>query len=377
MRILLLLIAASIAMPAQSQVTQSARSQARQLSIRPANATDSQAPVITVAEPQKLRGISLKRKAPELKVRARVTDESPITLVTVNDVAMTLTVDGWFETSLPLLLGANSVVILAEDAAGNFSTEVIPVEREPEIEIRGRYVALVIGIDEYSGLWPKLDNAVRDAEALAAVLRDDYQFDEVITLINAEATREGIILRVEALADELEEEDNLLVYYSGHGQLDQRFNRGYWVPVDAESASTSEFIANTEVQTWLRGFKARHTLLIADACFAGDLFRAGPALMREFKGTPAYYQSMHDKKSRKALTSGGVQPVMDGGAEGHSVFAFYLLKALRENRKPYLDASELFDAVDLPVRNNSDEQTPLFSPIKNSGDEGGQFVFVK
>jgi hypothetical protein len=74
------------------------------------------------------------------------------------------------------------------------------------------------------------------------------------------------------------------------------------------------------------------------------------------------------------MSSGGLEPVMDGGRDGHSVFTFYLLKALKENTAPYLDAAQLHDDIKISVANNSD-QTPIFNAIKNTGDEGGQFVF--
>ena len=80
--------------------------------------------------------------------------------------------------------------------------------------------------------------------------------------------------------------------------------------------------------------------------------------------------------SRSAITSGGIEPVMDGGREGHSVFAYYLLKALRLNDRKFYDASQLYGAIKIPVINNS-EQSPKFEPIKNTGDEGGQFIFIK
>jgi hypothetical protein len=80
--------------------------------------------------------------------------------------------------------------------------------------------------------------------------------------------------------------------------------------------------------------------------------------------------------SRQALTSGGIEPVMDGGKDGHSVFAYYFLKSLEVNKEKYLDISQIYTKVKIPVINNS-EQTPKLSPIKNSGDEGGQFIFIK
>ena len=67
---------------------------------------------------------------------------------------------------------------------------------------------------------------------------------------------------------------------------------------------------------------------------------------------------------------------MDGGKDGHSVFTYYLLKTLVTNTNKYFDAGQLYEQIKIPVVNNSD-QSPQFSAIKNTGDEGGQFIFIK
>ena len=67
---------------------------------------------------------------------------------------------------------------------------------------------------------------------------------------------------------------------------------------------------------------------------------------------------------------------MDKGKNGHSVFAYYFLKALKNNEQKYFDAGQLFNYLKIPVVNNS-YQTPVYNPISNTGDEGGQFVFIK
>ena len=41
-----------------------------------------------------------------------------------------------------------------------------------------------------------------------------------------------------------------------------------------------------------------------------------------------------------------------------------------------MDASQIFNSLKIPVYNNSD-QSPDFKPISKSGDEGGQFIFMK
>jgi len=63
------------------------------------------------------------------------------------------------------------------------------------------------------------------------------------------------------------------------------------------------------------------------------------------------------------------------GRDNHSVFAYCFLKVLRNNENKYLDGAQLFEGLKIPVINNSD-QSPNFNPIKNTGDEGGQFLFI-
>jgi len=238
----------------------------------------------------------------------------------------------------------------------------------------GNYYAFIIGIDEYNGEWPKLSNAVNDARGVQEVLKQKYQFNNFVTLFNAEATRENIIKNFEWLIKNVEEKDNLLIFYSGHGDFKPELNKGYWVPVDARTKSISNYISNSDIQTFLGGVKSKHTLLVSDACFSGDLFR-GKTYTVPFEDSDKYYKEVHRKVSRQALTSGGLQPVMDGGRDGHSVFSYYFLKMLESNERKYFDASQLYNDIKIPVVNNS-EQTPEFHPIKDTGDEGGQFIFV-
>jgi len=243
-----------------------------------------------------------------------------------------------------------------------------------EIQL-GNYYALIIGIDNYSGEWTKLKNAVKDAQSVEQTLKTKYKFDYFRTLYNEKATRENIINELEWLVKNVKEKDNVLIYYSGHGEFKQELNKGYWVPVDATSSSTTKYISNSDIQTFLGGIKSKHTLLIADACFSGDIFR-GKTISVPYENSEKYYQKISNLTSRKAISSGGIEPVMDGGKEGHSVFAYYLLKALNGNTDKYYDASQLFEQLKIPVVNNS-EQSPNFNPIKDSGDEGGQFIFIK
>lgn len=239
----------------------------------------------------------------------------------------------------------------------------------------GDYFALIIGIDDYSGTWTPLKNAVRDAEAIKEMLESKYKFEYIRTLYNRLATRQEIIRQLEWLARTVTEEDNVFIYYSGHGEFKEEYNKGYWVPVDATEESTYQYVSNNDLQTFLSAIKSKHTLLISDACFSGDIFR-GKTISIPFEDTERYYHDVHAKLSRQAITSGGIEPVMDGGRDGHSVFAYYLLKSLRNNNKRFFDAFSLYNDLRIPVVNNS-TQEPILQPIKNTGDEGGQFLFIR
>ena len=249
------------------------------------------------------------------------------------------------------------------------------VSKERSEMIIGDYFALIIGIDDYSGTWTPLNNAVRDAKAIKEMLESKYKFEYIRTLYNRLATRQEIIRQLEWLARTVTEDDNVFIYYSGHGEFKKEYNKGYWVPVDASEESTYQYVSNNDLQTFLSAIKSKHTLLISDACFSGDIFR-GQTISIPFEDTERYYRDVNAKLSRQAITSGGIEPVMDGGRDGHSVFAYYLLKSLETNNKRFFDAFSLYNDLRIPVVNNS-TQSPIFQPIKNTGDEGGQFLFIK
>ncbi|MDO9000486.1 caspase family protein [Sediminibacterium sp.] len=243
-----------------------------------------------------------------------------------------------------------------------------------EIKV-GKYYALFIGIDAYSGTWKPLKNAVNDAKGMEAVVKSQYKFDIIKTLYNSQATRSKIIDELDWLVANVKENDNVMIYYSGHGELKKELNKGFWVPVDAKTTSTSNYISNSDIQTFLAAIPSKHTLLVSDACFSGDIFR-GSVTSLPFENSEKYYIKTYDLKSRQAISSGGLEPVMDGGKDGHSIFAYYMIQALKNNTSKYYDASQLYNKIKIPVGNNSD-QSPEFNPIGKTGDEGGNFIFIK
>jgi hypothetical protein len=242
----------------------------------------------------------------------------------------------------------------------------------------GRYHALLIGNNEYRHL-PDLKSAASDATQLAEVLERRYGFR---TKVLIDADRYAILSALNALREQLTAEDNLLIYYAGHGELDEANNRGYWLPVDAEPDSNANWIASVAITDILNIMKARQVLLVADSCYAGALTRSSVGRMPT--GTTEqerrrWLEAMTKKRARTVLTSGGLSPVLDVGGGGHSVFAKAMLEVLSGNTE-LLDGQRLYREVAARVSYAAGEigfdQVPEYAPIRYAGHEAGEFFFV-
>jgi hypothetical protein len=232
----------------------------------------------------------------------------------------------------------------------------------------GRYHALVIGIDSYKHL-PRLETARNDARAIAAILRDHYDFK--VRLLT-DASREQIMEALDEYRERLGTYDNLLIYYAGHGWLDKEADQGFWLPVDARAERRSQWLSNDTVRDAAKAMKAKHLLVVADSCFSGTLTRSFvvPPIRDE-----DYLKRMAGKKARLAIASGGLEPVADSTGGGHSPFAQTLVNILKDNQG-VMDGTTLFGELRRPVAVNAD-QTPEFADIRRAGHDGGDFLFVR
>ncbi len=250
----------------------------------------------------------------------------------------------------------------ADEVAGAPSAATVAL-----LQTLGSYHALVIGNNDYKDL-PKLKTAVSDAESVAQVLKSSYGF-EVRLLRNA--TRADIIIALDDYRKTLTEDDNLLIYYAGHGILDYSSERGYWLPVDASPDTQVSWVSNATITDTLKAMSAKHVMLVVDSCYSGTLTRSVKPTLR----SPDYLKRMVQKRARVVLTSGGLEPVVDGGGGDHSVFAKAFIDAL-QSTTDFIDGTELFLNIRRPVMLNA-AQTPEYSDIRLSGHDGGDFVFVR
>ena len=167
-----------------------------------------------------------------------------------------------------------------------------------------KYYALVIGNNNYQYL-EKLDAAENDAKVLADVLENNYGFD-VKLLLNADY--DTTVDSIHAISKKLTKDDNLLIFYAGHGELDKKQNRGYWLPVDASYEKRSKWISNAIVADELKATDAKHVLLIVDSCFSGSLMRSASQTYSN--------QKLDDEKYIKRIKQNGIHKKYFMGSDG-------------------------------------------------------------
>jgi uncharacterized caspase-like protein len=275
-------------------------------------------------------------------------------------------------SAIPIFREPTGADVAAQPIAGS----TLPYDAE-----YGRFYALVIGNQDYLRL-PDLQSPHNDASRIAELLESKYGFI-VETLLDANYIQ--IRQAINDLNNVLTEEDNLLIFYAGHGTRVQTGNveKGYWLPVNADAAPNNTFwVENEFITSHLQLLNAKRILVVADSCYAGLLSDA-----REFRAfggeIPTYNEAQFrfklQRKSRLLISSGGDEPVLDNAGQGNSVFAKAFLDVLESNTK-ILAGPELFirvrDLVRVGARAVDFEQEPEFKTIDFTGNEFGDFFFV-
>ena len=136
----------------------------------------------------------------------------------------------------------------------------------------GRSWFLGIGIDHYQH-FPNLNNAVKDVKDVLTVLKADYDLEpeNVITLFDEQATRSRIITELDQLKRRLRSankdqlQDKLIIYFSGHGHLDED-GKGFWIPTDASKDSTAFYISNSDRKIEIFALESRGYWPVGDSC---------------------------------------------------------------------------------------------------------------
>jgi hypothetical protein len=234
--------------------------------------------------------------------------------------------------------------------------------------------ALVIGMDHYSGVWPRLSNGIKDAEEVAKTL-SAQGFDVTLKkdLMSEDLDR---TLRNFFIVEGDDPNARLFLWFAGHG--DTIDGEAYLVPVDAPSSDNdaefrSKAISLRRFGEYMREAKARHVLAIFDSCFSGSVFnvarsRPSPAItlattqpVREFISSGEAEQQVSDDGTFRKLfldALAGKEPDADANHDG------------------YVTGTELGLFLQQKMTNlTNNRQTPRYGKLNAYSYDRGDFVF--
>ena len=344
------------------------------------NKKDTTPPTIHITSHSAMRGIKLIEESRTTYVKGVADDESGIANVTVNGKPVPLTEDYSFSTEVPLEVGSNTVWVAAVDKHNNIQRQSFSIERLGEVSKNppiegstfGKYTALIIGNNTYQHL-PNLRTPHNDAREVGKILKEQYGFRVELLL---DAKRDEFMDKLNEIRARVGEDDNLLIYYAGHGYYDKVAQKAYWQPVDSDLNSDSKWIIVDSITSNIKRANSKHILIVADSCYSGTLARGSMSdLTAKNILHEKYITKIFGKISRTLMASGGNEPVSDEGGGNHSIFADVFLNALKSADQRYFTAEDLFfNYIKEPVVGRA-SQTPEYSTIRNSGHDGGDFIF--
>ncbi len=340
--------------------------------------TDKEPPVITLTEPSVTRGLKVSSAGFDVTFRGIAKDPAGLKSVNINGIDVYAQENGNFWGTINLKEGINNVVIKATDIAGNIGQLEVQVEKlaaqkqeeiVPVVAKEAKNYALIIASQTYDDpSIPSLENPVTDAVKLKFALKNNYNFNEDNIFILFNPAVNDLKKKFIELIESVQPEDNVIIFYAGHGIWVEKEKKGYWLLADAKRNDANTWLPNKTVLELIAKVPSRHTLLITDACFSGGVFKTrsigadAPQAMRE----------LSEKISRVAITSGNDTEVPD-----ESVFMKYLVKALSENKDKYLTAQKMFITHIIEAVMNETKTEPRYGTLELAGHVGGDFIFVK
>lgn len=339
---------------------------------------DKEPPTVTITEPSPKRGLKIVTADNHAMIKGIANDAFGVKEVSVNGQKMFVQSSGDFWGDVPMETGLNKIKVIATDLAGNKTEKTFEIEKQsvqnanaivPVSEEEGKNYCLLIAAQNYTdNAIPSLENPIADAIKLKLLLNNDYNFNEteLIKLFNPSVA--DIKRQLLELVNTLKPEDDLVIFYAGHGIWVDKEKKGYWLLTDSKYADVNTWLPNKDVLDLIAKLPSRHALLITDACFSGSVFKT-----RGLKpGAPAAIKEMGNKISRVAITSGNDTEVPD-----QSVFMKYLIKALSDNSSQYLTAQKMFITQIIEAVMTETKTEPRYGTLESAGHVGGDFIFSK
>ncbi|NJN28018.1 MAG: caspase family protein [Cyclobacteriaceae bacterium] len=285
------------------------------------------------------------------------------------------------DTEILLKAGENTIRVTATDQDGGTATSsrtinVLLADMRDSLHNRTDY-ALLFATDEYIH-WDNLQNPVNDANTIANELKATYGFE--VEIIKNASKKEVLQKLREYTKKSYMPNDQLFIMFASHGYFDQVFNQGYLVCTDSEITDEERltYIPHSNLRGIIDNIPSKHIFLAMDACFGGsfDPFirssaHRGYGEQNDELDNYEYINRKLKLRTRKFLTSGGMEYVSDGRPGHHSPFARKILEALRSygGTDNVLTLSEIKSFVE------KIDPEPRFGEF-GTDQPGSDFIFV-
>jgi tetratricopeptide (TPR) repeat protein len=308
-----------------------------------------------------------------LYIEGRVIDKSHIVSIKVDEVNASFTPGDYnpkFTATIDIQNRKN-LTITATDAFGNETQKVFEFAKDGYLlsdnNPMGKTWVVVIENTQYQE-FTNLSAPARDIKLLTAAL-DRYQVSKILHKKNM-TKRElerffAIDLRDLIISNQV---NSLLIWYAGHGENVNDI--GYWIPTDGRQGDEYSFYNINALKASLYSYQSlTHTLVVSDACHAGESFTIA---MRGSKNSLATCNdlSLITSKSALVLTSAYREPALD-----NSYFARTFANALANNPADCIPIDAIAERITI-VMNKNTAQKPVFGRISGLEDHNGTFFFV-
>jgi hypothetical protein len=154
----------------------------------------------------------------------------------------------------------------------------------------GANYALLIGITDYPGI-RSLQGPLNDVALIDSILQKHWKFNQtnIIKLTNEQASKRNILAAIKSLVEYGEQDDQILIYFSGHGTsaadvtlpVNLPTKTGALIPHDIADIHDEKdllerlLIGKRDIRPLLRQFDEAGmlVLMVIDACYSGNVIR--------------------------------------------------------------------------------------------------------
>lgn len=272
--------------------------------------------------------------------------------------------------SVRLLHGSNWITVEARGSKGAVESRTILVTRKGEPPRKPDLYLLAVGVAKHSGRMSLTYPAI-DANGIVTALKAQegrrYRSVHVVTLADAEATRDRIQQEAQTLFARAQQEDAAVVYISGHGINDP--NAGYhYVTYDADPARLKDTGLPWTFFNKLLGELKAQVVLLADTCHSGNILDGGvpgPAAV----GGETFTRELVRSNVFVFASSTGDKTSLESSSWGGGAFAAALIEGLKGKaafRNDTVTVSYLQEYVkEQVIKMTEGQQTPYNPPISD------------